>query len=131
MLSCAPRASPLAIPLPLWKSIPTSSRHSDALPTAIPSPPCAMISPSFGPKVSSPSFQIPAAISFSPTDTRSAWSSLEMSRASLSQLFRGTASHERGTVEHLEDIKEQQRVRSEHSSWATYERRVNSLNSET
>ena len=60
------------IPLQLRKSSPTSSRHLDALPTAIRSAPSAMTSPSFGPKVSSLSFQIPAAISFSPMDTRSA-----------------------------------------------------------
>jgi hypothetical protein len=72
ILSCASRTSPLAIPLQLRKSSPTSSRHLDALPTAIRSPPSAMTSPSFGPKVSSLSFQIPAAISFSPMDTRSA-----------------------------------------------------------
>src|SRR5580700_9955581 len=39
MPSCASRTSPLAIPLQLRKSSPTSSRHLDALPTAIRSPP--------------------------------------------------------------------------------------------
>jgi hypothetical protein len=63
--SCASRTSPPATALQLQNSILMSLRHSDVLPKAIRLPRCVTISPSCGPRGSSPSFQTPAAINSS------------------------------------------------------------------
>ena len=61
--------------LPLRRSTLTSSRRSDAPPTAIRLPRSATISPSCEPSGSSPSFRVPAAINSCRKDTRSVSSS--------------------------------------------------------
>src|SRR5262249_47721072 len=82
MPSCASPILPTPIPLPPQKSIPSSSRLSDAPPNAIRSHPCATISQNFVPKVSLPGSRTLAAINFPRRAIPSPWSSSNCSSES-------------------------------------------------
>src|SRR3984893_13841533 len=83
MRSCALRTLRPAIPSPLPKSTPPSSKHSAALPNITRSLRSATISRSSAPRALLPSSQTLAAINFSRRGTRSASSSSSSSNASM------------------------------------------------